>query len=102
MPEDFLFIESQNLGAVEDAKDGTYPVTRPHPALVPPPYTAGSVVPTHPPKASPAATPVHLAPQGGGAGEPAPDGELGPLGQDTTIRGADVPGKKGFKDRKST
>lgn len=97
MPEDFLFIESQNLGSVEAEADGTYPVTLLTPGLGASAYYSESVIATYAPKAFPKGTHVYLTHQRGEGGEPDPDRLLGSLIEDTIIRESDGAARNRFK-----
>lgn len=97
MPEQFLFVESQNLGSVEAAGDGTYPVTLLTPGMGASAYYSESVVAQYAPKAFPKGTHIYLTHQRGEGGEPDPSRLLGSLVQDTVIRESDGAATNRFK-----
>lgn len=97
MRDEYLFIESQNLGSVEAAKDGTYPVTLLTPGLGASAYYSEAVVSAYAPKAFPKGTHVYLTHQRGEGGEPDPDRLLGSLVEDTVIRESDGAATNRFK-----
>lgn len=97
MPDEILFIESQTLGSVETASDGTYPVTILTPGLGATAYYSESVIAQHAPKAFPKHTHVYLSHQRGEGGEPDPGRLLGSLVEDTTIRESDGAAVNRFK-----
>lgn len=97
MPDEILYIESQNLGSVEAASDGTYPVTILTPGLGATAYYSESVIAKDAPKAFPKHTHVYLSHQRGEGGEPDPGRLLGSLVEDTTIRESDGAAVNRFK-----
>lgn len=97
MPDEILFIESQNLGSVEAASDGTYPVTILTPGLGATAYYSETVIASDAPKAFPKHTHVYLSHQRGEGGEPDPGRLLGSLTEDTTIRESDGAAVNRFK-----
>lgn len=92
-----LFIESQKVGSVGVAEDGTYPVTILTPGLGATAYYSETVIARDAPKAFPKGTHVYLTHQRGEGGEPDPDRLLGSLVNDTTIRESDGAAVNRFK-----
>ena len=97
MPDEILFIESQNLGVVEQSSDGTYPVTILTPGLGASAYYSESVVAKYAPTAFPKNTHVYLTHQRGEGGEPDTSRLLGSLIEDTVIRESDGAAINRFK-----
>lgn len=97
MPEQITFSESQTLGSVGSASDGTYEVVLLTPGLGASAYYSESVVAKYAPTAWPKGTHVYLTHQRGDGGEPDPDRLLGSLVEDTTIRESDGAAVNRFK-----
>lgn len=98
MPEEIsLYIESQNLGTVEAAADGSYPVVILTPGQGASAYYSEAVVKKYAPTAFPKHTHVYLSHQRGEGGEPDPGRLLGSLIDDTTIRESDGAAINRFK-----